>query len=204
MTSSSSPLTSLFRLGLLLGVLGLDQASKYWARVRFSLPNGEPDYFQSIPVLGNWLEFRLVFNSGAAFGMKPQNILPFLHPTLFYVIFSLAAIVFLAVYYRKLGGEDQSSRLGVILILAGAFGNLIDRLAFHRVTDFIDAGIPGFHPRWPTFNVADSSVCIGMALLLLAPLWAAKRKSAPASGHAAAVSPAESGAGGGTDGRVGA
>ncbi len=178
MNPSSSPaLAAFFRWAACVGVLALDQASKYWARVRFS-PDGHPDYFQSIPILGDWLQFRLVYNTGAAFGMKPQNVLPFLSPTLFYVLFSLAAIVFLAVYYRRLGAGEEATKLGVVLILAGAFGNLIDRLRFHQVTDFIDAGVPGFYPRWPTFNVADSSVCIGMALLLLLPLLARKAKPA--------------------------
>jgi len=170
MSQSYSTPTSIFRLALCAGVLALDQATKYWARVRFSLPGGEPDYLQSIPVLGDWLHLRLVYNTGAAFGMRPQNILPFFSPTLFYMIFSLAAITFLTVYYRRLGPGEKASKIGIILILAGAFGNLIDRLKFHRVTDFIDAGIPGFYPRWPTFNIADSSVCIGMGLLLLLPL----------------------------------
>ena len=176
----SPSLSSAFRWAVCAGVLALDQATKHWARVRFSL-DGRPDYFQSIAVLGDWLQFRLVFNTGAAFGMKPQNILPFLQPTWFYALFSLAAVAFLAVYYRRLGRDETASRMGVFLILAGAFGNLIDRILFHRVTDFIDAGIPGFHPRWPTFNVADSSVCIGMALLLLVPLWTRKTASSSAA-----------------------
>ena len=182
MNPHSSPrLASLFRWGVCAGVLALDQAAKHWARVRFSAPGGHPDYFQSIRVLGDWLQFRLVYNTGAAFGMKPQNILPWISPTVFYVLFSAAAIGFLTVYFRRLSPGDQASRLGVTLILAGAFGNLIDRLRFHRVTDFIDAGIPGFYPRWPTFNVADSSVCIGMAILLLWPLWTRKTASPSAA-----------------------
>ncbi len=183
----SSPLSAAFRLGLLAGILALDQATKFWARMRFSLPGGQPDYAQSLAIVGDWVRFRLVYNTGAAFGMRPQNVLPFLSPTWFYALFSLAAIVFLAVYYRRLGPGEAATRLGVVLILAGAIGNLVDRLCFHRVTDFIDVGIPGLFPRWPTFNVADSSVCIGMALLLLLPLWA--RRTA-----AHAVAPPEPGA----------
>jgi signal peptidase II len=119
-----------------------------------------------------------VYNYGAAFGMKPQNALPFLHPVVFYVLFSVAAILFLVLYHRRLGAQEKAARAGILLILAGAFGNLIDRVALHRVTDFIDAGIPGFSPRWPVFNIADSSVCIGIALLLVPPLFA-KRPPSP-------------------------
>ncbi len=166
------------------GMLGLDQATKHWARLRFSLPDGNPDYFKSLPVIGDWLQFRLVYNIGAAFGMKPQSVLPFLSPTLFYALFSCAAMAFLLVYYFRLKSNESASRLGVILILAGAIGNLIDRLHFHKVTDFIDAGIPGVFPRWPTFNVADSSVCVGMGILLLFPILfksQANPESAPSS-----------------------
>lgn len=169
-------------LALFVLVLIVDQATKYWARLRFSLPGGEPDYSASLPVIGDWLNFRLVYNYGAAFGMKPQNVLPFLHPIAFYALFSAAAIGFLGVYYRRLGPSEPAARLGILLILAGAFGNLIDRISMHRVTDFIDAGIPGFSPRWPVFNIADSSVCVGIALLIIPPFFArsAPRAAAPA------------------------
>ena len=59
--------------------------------------------------------------------------------------------------YWKLGRHDAWPKAGVALILSGAFGNLIDRLQLHKVTDFIDMGIPGYAWRWPTFNIADRS-----------------------------------------------
>lgn len=179
-----------FRLhaGIFAAVLALDQITKYWARLRFSLANGEPDYGAHIAVLGDWLHLRLVYNYGAAFGMKPQNITPFLNPIVFYAIFSTAAIAFLAVYYRRLGPAEQAARLGILLILAGAFGNLIDRLTFHRVTDFLDVGIPGVDPRWPVFNIADSSVCVGIALLIIPPFFA--RKQVPRAPSAEPAEPA--------------
>ena len=163
-------------MGLLAGVFALDQATKYWARKTFSLSDGFPDYGKAFHVLGEWLQFRLVYNSGAAFGIRPQNILPFLNPTLFYALFSAVAITLLGYYFRKLERGDHASRIGIMLILAGAAGNLTDRLAMHRVTDFIDAGIPGVFPRWPTFNVADSSVCIGMGILILYPMLSRRKQ----------------------------
>jgi signal peptidase II len=183
---SSSP-TSIFLWLIGVGVLILDQCTKHWARLQFSLPDGNPDYFKFLPVLGNWIQFRLVYNIGAAFGMKPQGVLPFLNPTTFYALFSLAAMIFLIVYYRRLRPDENWLRLAVVLILAGAVGNLVDRLHFHRVTDFIDVGIPGVSPRWPTFNVADSSVCVGMALLLLLPLFS-KRPAAPSDSSSSSSS----------------
>ena len=164
--------------GIFFGlVLVFDQLTKYWARARYSLPNGEPDYFLSTPIVGEWVQFRLVYNFGAAFGSKPQSIAPFLHPTLFFVIFSLAAIAFLGYYYSRLGFQEKMARLGVVLILAGALGNLIDRIVMHKVTDFIDVGIPSIATRWPVFNIADSSVCVGIALLLIPSFF--PKKSVP-------------------------
>ena len=175
---NTSPRRTLWmHAGIFALVILLDQLTKYWVRLRYSLPNGEPDYFLSTPVIGDWLQFRLVYNFGAAFGTKPQSVLPFLHPTLFFAIFSVVAIVLLGLYYRRLGAQERTARLGIALILAGALGNLIDRMAMHKVTDFIDAGIPGFSPRWPVFNVADSSVCIGIALLLIPSVLPRKQAS---------------------------
>ncbi len=165
------------RLVILIVALIADQYTKYLARVNFGFPGGEPDYFKVKQVIGEWIQLRLVYNTGAAFGMKPQGVLPFLNPTVFYVLFSTVAITVLILYYRKLGPEDFWQKLGVSLILSGAFGNLIDRLRFHKVTDFIDVGIPSLPTRWPTFNVADSCVCVGVALILLAPML--MRKPAP-------------------------
>ncbi len=161
-------------------VLLADQLTKIWARARFSLPNGEPDYSEFIPVLGDWLHLRLVYNHAAAFGLKPHAILPFLHPMFFYVVFSLAAIVLLSIYYRKLGPGEPGARLGIAVILAGAVGNnLIDRLFMHKVTDFIDAGVPGVYPRWPVFNIADSGVTVGLVLLIVAPMITRRKPVTP-------------------------
>jgi signal peptidase II len=159
------------RLGLallLIATLALDQWTKLLARVHFGLPGGEPDYFKIKHVLGEWIQFRLVYNAGAAFGMRPQQLIPGLNPTLFYALFSAVAIGFLVFLYRRVPRGDTWQKAGITLILSGAFGNLIDRMRFDKVTDFIDVGIPGYAWRWPTFNVADSCVCVGVAMLVLA------------------------------------
>jgi len=170
--------------------LGLDQLTKWWARARFSLPGGEPDYHNYISVIGDWFHLRLVYNHGAAFGLRPHEILPFLHPMSFYVAFSLIAIILLTLYYRKLGPGEPAARLGITLILSGAVGNnLIDRLAMHKVTDLFDVGIPGFYPRWPVFNIADSAVTIGLALLII-PSFFPRREPPAESSEIAAPSSA--------------
>jgi signal peptidase II len=168
---------SVSRLGLVflfLTTLVVDQYTKHLARVNFGFPDGEPDYFKIKQVIGEWLQFRLIYNTGAAFGMKPQELLPFLNPTLFYILFSAVAIGFLVFLYSKLPSDDYWQKSGITLILSGAAGNLIDRVRFHKVTDFIDVGIPGISTRWPTFNIADSCVCVGVAMILISS-WIPRR-----------------------------
>jgi signal peptidase II len=155
----------------------IDQYTKYLARVHFGLPGGEPDYFKIRHVIGEWVQFRLIYNTGAAFGMKPQHFIPFLNPTLFYVLFSTVAIGFLSYLYRRLPRGDYWQKSGIVLILSGAFGNLIDRIRFDKVTDFIDVGIPSLPTRWPTFNIADSCVCVGVAMILVAS-WIPRKRDA--------------------------
>lgn len=163
-----SKLRSRVGLAALLGItLALDQWTKFLARANFGFPDGEPDYFKVKYIIGEWLQFRLIYNTGAAFGLKPQQLLPFLNPTLFYALISTVAIGFLLFLYRKLPREDIWQKSGITLILSGAFGNLIDRIQFQKVTDFIDVGIPGYPWRWPTFNIADSCVCVGVAMILI-------------------------------------
>ncbi|MFC1584109.1 signal peptidase II [Fibrobacterota bacterium] len=161
---------------IFLGLLS-DQITKIWAVKEFSFPTGRINYQHTIQVIGEWVQFRLVYNSGAAFGLQPQKLIAFLHPTLFYGIISLIAITILFFFYRNLPARETWTQIGVCLIIAGAFGNIIDRFRLHKVVDFIDAGIPGFDPRWPTFNVADSMVCIGVGIILITPLFQRKKTS---------------------------
>ena len=96
-------------------------------------------------------------NTGTAFGLLPNQ-------TLFLIIASIAAIGFLVYFYRAYAMPRRILRLAIGLQLGGAFGNLFDRVAFGAVTDFIDVG------WWPIFNIADSSICVGMATLVIVML----------------------------------
>jgi len=170
-------------LGIILLGWIADQLTKIWAVKKFSLPNGEVDYFHIQRVVGELVQFRLVYNSGAAFGMQPQKILPFLHPTLFYFFISAIALTVLVIFYLKIPVKDKWTHIGVSLITAGAFGNLTDRLRLDRVVDFIDVEFPNiaidafkilgiqfkgiYMNRWPTFNMADSMVCVGVCVIFL-------------------------------------
>ena len=93
-------------------------------------------------------------NTGTAFGLLPNQ-------TLFLIFASIIAIGFLVYFYRAYALPRPILRLAIGLQLGGAFGNLFDRVAFGAVTDFIDVG------WWPIFNIADSSICVGMATLII-------------------------------------
>ena len=165
--SGSGP-TSLFRdkilLGTVIGAFVLDQVSKRIITAWLEL--GE-----SWPSEGF---FRITYgtNSGTAFGLFPN------HTTLLIVV-SLVAIGFLFYFYRAHAMPSLVLRFAIGLQLGGAFGNLIDRVLNGKVVDFIDVG------PWPIFNLADSSIVVGifilMAVFLLTKESKEERQPAPAS-----------------------
>jgi signal peptidase II len=87
--------------------------------------------------------------------------------TVFFSAISLAAVAFILGYYRRLRDDQRYHQVALALLLSGAVGNFIDRLARRYVIDFIDWFAGSYH--WPTFNVADSLIVVGVALLLLHP-----------------------------------
>ena len=165
--SGSGP-TSLFRdkilLGTVIGAFVLDQVSKRiitsWLQLGESWPS---EGF-----------FRITYgtNSGTAFGLFPN------HTTLLIVV-SLVAIGFLFYFYRAHAMPSLLLRFAIGLQLGGAFGNLIDRVLNGKVVDFIDVG------PWPIFNLADSSIVVGifilMAVFLLTKESTEERQTAPAT-----------------------
>lgn len=108
--------------------------------------------------------FRFVHweNTGAAFGM-------FQNGGLIFSILAVIVTIFIIGYFPQIPKEEKLMRVAIAMQLGGAIGNLIDRLVFGPVTDFISVG------RFPVFNVADSSITVGVGLLLLA-LWLAERR----------------------------
>lgn len=132
----------------------MDQLTKYIARA--TIPP-----FESIQVLP-FLHLVSVRNTGAAFGMFK------VFGNTIFVIISLAAIVFVLFLLLR-GMEDK---LALALILGGAIGNLIDRVAYSHVTDFIDVFAGRFH--WPAFNIADSALTIGILLMIVRAFFQTK------------------------------
>jgi signal peptidase II len=118
-----------------------------------------------------------VENPGAAWGMF-RGLSPGLRNAFFTAI-SMAAVAFILHYYRKLEERQRFLQLALALVLTGAVGNFIDRLARQYVVDFVEWywwNRPDI--RWPTFNLADSLIVVGVALLVLHP-GAGKKKDAP-------------------------
>ncbi len=165
---------------ILIGLV-IDQITKIWAVSTFSLPSGAINYAKSISVIGQWFQLKLIYNEGAAFGLQPQKIATWMHPTLFFGLISAIAIIGLFFFYRSIPNHDKASQWGIALIISGAFGNLADRLRLSKVVDFLDVGIPGVDPRWPTFNIADSLVCVGVAIIILWPMFQKKSKHSNSS-----------------------
>ena len=117
----------------------------------------------SVPVIQGLFDLTHVRNSGAAFGLFASIDSP-LRTVL---LNTVAFVVFLAVlvYAWRTSVDSTRLQLGLSLILGGAVGNLLDRVRFGYVVDFLDFAVSGHH--WPAFNVADSAICIGVGLLFL-------------------------------------
>jgi signal peptidase II len=121
------------------------------------------DVHQSRNVIAGFFDLTYVQNSGAAFGLFAS-----VDSSLKAIILnSVAILVFLIVSGYALRTSHRSVRLqlGFALILGGAVGNLMDRVRFGYVVDFLDFSISGHH--WPAFNVADAAICVGVGLLFL-------------------------------------
>ncbi|MCD5401605.1 signal peptidase II [candidate division NPL-UPA2 bacterium] len=129
-------------------LLLIDQVSKHYIeRLLFPVSG------QSISLIENLFQLTLVHNPGGAFGLF-RGAGPF-----FFIIISVLVIISLFLFWKRLSGKDFGGRLSLGLIVGGASGNLIDRLRFGYVIDFLDFSLRGHH--WPVFNFADVGISIG-------------------------------------------
>jgi len=135
---------------IVICIIFLDQASKFF--ILQSLTLNEP-----VTVIGNVFYLTLVYNTGAAFGI-------FKNQTIFFIIVSVMAIIAIAVYIKKKTKVFFLRDIALALILGGAISNLVDRVRFGYVVDFLDFRI------WPVFNLADSAITIGTFLLIFSLL----------------------------------
>jgi signal peptidase II len=143
-------------LGAMAVVLVLDQVSK--AVVRQTMP-----LWEHIEVIPGLLNLTHVQNTGAAFGLL--NTAEFPYKTAVMIGIAALALVAIAAYATQLGFHERVARLGLALILGGAFGNLVDRAVAGHVVDFVDVYWGATH-FW-AFNVADAAITAGAILVLL-------------------------------------
>jgi len=141
-------------------IVALDQWTKWLVRV--NIPIGETWLPDGLEWLSPYARIVHWYNTGAALGMFQNGSMVF--TVLAFIV--IAAIIY---YYPHVENADWSLRLAMSMQLGGAIGNLIDRLTLGRVTDFISVG------TFPVFNVADASISVGAAVLLLG-VWLMERK----------------------------
>ena len=151
-------------LWIALAVVVLDQAVK--AVVRRQIPLNE-----SITVIPGFFDLTRVHNTGTAFGFMNATDFPF--KTVILACVAVGALAALAMYAATLPADQWLARIGLALILGGAAGNLIDRIAAGYVVDFVDLYWSGWH-FW-AFNVADASITVGVALMILDLMGAGSR-----------------------------
>ncbi|MDW7680233.1 MAG: signal peptidase II [bacterium] len=117
-------------------------------------------YLESVQILGDFLRLTFIKNPGIAFGIEVGN-------KLFFTIFAAIASLLILIYLFRIKPEDFWSRFALASILGGAIGNLIDRILYQEVIDFIDIRII----HWPVFNVADIAVTVGMVILIASVIF---------------------------------
>jgi signal peptidase II len=141
---------------ILLITIAFDQLTKAWIVDSFRL-------YESVEIVPGFFNLVHVTNSGAAFSLLANVDSPWRH--YFFLGIGMLAMVGLTVAYIKLRKINRYYSLALALIAGGAAGNLIDRVRFGAVVDFLDIYIGRYH--WPAFNVADSAICIGAGVFLI-------------------------------------
>lgn len=183
--------------------LALDVASKAWAALALE------NRLEPITVIDNHLSFTWALNRGGAWGIL-QNSGDLVRKPFFFVV-SILAIAFIVSLYSRLHPAQRALKWGLPLVLGGALGNLADRIVRGSVIDFIDyrgdwvlalntwikryAESWSVTDHWPTFNVADISICVGVLLMAVDMVTSRRRPKSESSVVAdGAVAPAGAGA----------
>lgn len=118
---------------------------------------------ESIPVIPNLFSLTYIRNPGAAFGLLAGSSNAF--RMVFFGLTSIFALGLLGTILLRMPEHDWMGRVSVAGILGGAIGNLIDRLRYGEVIDFLDVYVENYH--WPAFNVADSAITVGVIFLII-------------------------------------
>jgi signal peptidase II len=171
--ASTEPRPSFVFFGVVAAVsLLIDITTKAWAEIELTVR-------PSIVLVADHLSFVLAYNKGGAWGLLQDQSETIRLP--FFLAVSGLAILFIVSLYGKLAPGQRALKWGLPLVLGGALGNLSDRITRASVIDFIDYRadwvlamnqgiakvVKGWNPtdHWPTFNVADISICIGVGLM---------------------------------------
>ena len=149
-------------IAIIFGIVALDQWSKWMIKTSYNL-------YQSEPIIEGFFYFTYVTNDGIAFGLS----FPGGKTILLIVTIILTGVIMWML--RKERNSHNLIRYGLTLILAGAIGNMIDRILYGKVVDFLDIMIGNFN--WYIFNVADSAVTFGMILFILHTIIVGEKKS---------------------------
>jgi signal peptidase II len=150
---------------MLLPLYLIDQVTKWIILTRMQIGD-------SISVIPNYFEIVHVRNTGVAFGLL-QDI-PDSYRLVFFLTVTIVAIIAIFIIFKQSNDESIILKAILCLILAGAIGNLTDRIVHNEVVDFIN--IHAFSYRWPTFNVADMYISVGMIGLLLYTFFVPEKK----------------------------
>ena len=149
-----------------LGILLLDQVTKYMVVQKLPL-------YRRVEVIQGFFNLTHVRNTGGAFGIfggEKGGI-----GSILFVAVSLIAVGAILYLFTKVKESEKILALSFSLILSGALGNLIDRLRYGEVVDFLDFYLSTYH--WPAFNISDSAICIGIGLMAIEVLIRDRKKS---------------------------
>jgi len=141
----------------------LDQYTKMW--VNTHIPK-----HHSIMVFNDFFALTHIRNPGVAFGLGADWSSQY--KTYMFIGFSIIAIIAILIFFHQTPPGNKIVRVGLILIFSGAIGNMIDRILYQEVIDFLDLFVGGYH--WPAFNIADSCITIGVFLMFVDLILAGK------------------------------
>ncbi len=162
-------------LAVLAVALPLDQLTKWWINANLTIN------FSKITVIDGFFYITHVRNPGAAFGFL-RDADPSWRIGFFIGVSVLASFLVLG-FFRSIPEDDRYTATSLGLIFSGAVGNLIDRVRFHEVVDFLHFRLwQGY--SWPDFNVADSCIVVGVGLLMLQMFWADPTQTDPTQADA--------------------
>jgi signal peptidase II len=141
-----------FLISILL--IALDQLSKWWIVQHMEL-------YQSVSVISDFFYITSHRNRGAAFGILQEQ-------RWFFIVVTIGVVIAILVFIVKMKKETFLTKIALSFVLGGAVGNLIDRIRTGEVVDFFHFQFGSYH--FPIFNVADSAICVGVVLFLIANL----------------------------------